>query len=83
MVHPLVGARVAFGNKSSVLVGVGMSGRGAVELVIAGVALEAGLFLQPDPPGVIVQSLFSAIVIMAIVTTVATPIVLRMLWKPS
>jgi hypothetical protein len=29
-----------------------------------------------------VQSLFSAIVIMALVTTVATPIVLRLLWKP-
>ena len=72
-----------FSRRESVLVGVGMSGRGAVELVIAGVALEAGLFLQPDPPGVIVQSLFSAIVIMAIVTTVATPIVLRILWKPS
>jgi Kef-type K+ transport system membrane component KefB len=57
-----------------------MSGRGAVELIIAGVALEAGLFLQPDPPGLIVQSLFSAIVIMAVVTTVATPIALRLLW---
>ncbi len=70
-----------FTKRESLLVGVGMSGRGAVELVIAGVALEAGLFLQPDPPGVIVQSLFSAIVIMAIVTTVATPIALRLLWK--
>lgn len=69
-----------FSKHESVLVGVGMSGRGAVELVIAGVALEAGLFLQPDPPGLIVQSLFSAIVIMAIVTTVATPIALRLLW---
>ena len=69
-----------FSKKESLLVGVGMSGRGAVELIIAGVALEAGLFLQPDPPGVIVQSLFSAIVIMAIVTTVATPIALRFLW---
>jgi Kef-type K+ transport system membrane component KefB len=70
-----------FSRRESVLVGVGMSGRGAVELIIAGVALEAGLFLQPSPPGVIVQSLFSAIVIMALVTTVATPIVLRLLWK--
>jgi Kef-type K+ transport system membrane component KefB len=69
-----------FSKRESLLVGVGMSGRGAVELVIAGVALEAGLFLQPDPPGAIVQSLFSAIVIMAIVTTVVTPIVLRALW---
>ena len=71
-----------FSRRKSILVGVGMSGRGAVELIIAGVALEAGLFLQPDPPGAIVQSLFSAIVIMALVTTLATPIVLRMLWKP-
>jgi len=71
-----------FSKRESVLVGVGMSGRGAVELIIAGVALEAGLFLQPTPPGEIVQSLFSAIVIMAIVTTVATPIILRLLWEP-
>jgi len=71
-----------FSKRQSVLVGVGMSGRGAVELVIAGVALEAGLFLQPDPPGVIVQGLFSAIVIMALVTTLATPIALRLLWRP-
>ena len=69
-----------FSKQESLLVGVGMSGRGAVELIIAGVALEAGLFLQPDPPGLIVKSLFSAIVIMAIVTTVATPIALRLLW---
>jgi Kef-type K+ transport system membrane component KefB len=69
-----------FSKRESLLVGVGMSGRGAVELIIAGVALEAGLFLQPDPPGLIVQSLFSAIVIMAIVTTVATPVALRLLW---
>ena len=72
-----------FSKRESVLVGVGMSGRGAVDLIIAGVALEAGLFLQPTPPGAIVQSLFSAIVIMAIVTTVATPIALRLLWKPD
>ena len=63
----------------SLVVGVGMSGRGAVELIIAGVALEAGLFLQPSPPGVIVESLFSSVVIMAIVTTVVAPIVLRKL----
>jgi Kef-type K+ transport system membrane component KefB len=69
-----------FSKQESLLVGVGMSGRGAVELIIAGVALEAGLFLQPDPPGLIVQSLFSVIVIMAIVTTVITPITLRVLW---
>ncbi len=65
--------------RESLMVGVGMSGRGAVELIIAGVALEAGLFLLPSPPGVIVESLFSSVVIMAIVTTVVAPIVLRKL----
>ena len=71
-----------FSKRESMLVGIGMSGRGAVELIIAGVALEAGLFSQPTTPDAIVQGLFSAIVIMAIVTTIATPIALRLLWKP-
>ena len=66
-------------KREAVIVGVGMSGRGAVELIVAGVALEAGLFLQPFPVPIIVDSLFSAIVIMALVTTVLTPILLRYL----
>ena len=64
-------------SRESLMVGVGMSGRGAVELIIAGIALEAGLFLQPQPTPAIVESLYSAIVLMALVTTVVTPIVLR------
>lgn len=85
LVSKLVGSGIpaywaGFSKRGSLLVGVGMSGRGAVELVIAGIALEAGLFLQPDPPGAVVGSLFSAIVVMAIVTTIATPVVLRLLW---
>ena len=62
--------------RDSVTVGVAMSGRGAVELIIAGVALQAGLFTHPDPPPPIIQGLFSAIVIMAIVTTIVTPLIL-------
>jgi Kef-type K+ transport system membrane component KefB len=69
--------------RESMMVGIGMSGRGAVELIVAGVALEAGLFLQPYPTPVIVESLYSAIVIMALVTTVATPIFLRWLASSS
>ena len=64
-------------KRESLMVGVGMSGRGAVELIVAGIALEAGLFLHPQPTPVIVESLFSAIVLMALVTTIVTPIVLR------
>ena len=71
-----------FSKRESIMVGIGMSGRGAVELIVAGVALEAGLFLQPTTPDPIVHSLFSAIVIMAIVTTIVTPVALRLLWKP-
>jgi len=66
-------------RQKSLMVGVGMSGRGAIELIIAGVALEAGLFLQPSPPPPIVQSLYSSIVIMALVTTIVAPIVLHWL----
>lgn len=66
-------------KRESLMVGVGMSGRGAVELIVAGVALEAGLFSRPEPTPVIVESLFSAIVIMALVTTIITPIALRWL----
>ena len=65
--------------RDSITVGVAMSGRGAVELIIAGVALQAGLFNHPVPPPPIIQGLFSAIVIMAIVTTVATPLLLSRL----
>ena len=70
---------VGLSRHESMMVGVGMSGRGAVELIVAGVALEAGLFLQPSPPPPVVQSLYSSIVIMALVTTLVAPIVLHWL----
>lgn len=70
---------VGLSKHDSMMVGVGMSGRGAVELIVAGVALEAGLFLQPSPPPPLVQGLYSSIVIMALVTTLVTPIALRWL----
>jgi Kef-type K+ transport system membrane component KefB len=73
---------VGLSKRESVAVGVGMSGRGAVELIVAGIALEAGLFLQPSPTPVLIQSLFSAIVIMALVTTILAPIFLRWLISP-
>lgn len=70
---------VGMSRVEAMMVGVGMSGRGAVELIVAGVALEAGLFLYPSPPPPIVSSLYSSIVIMALVTTVLTPLLLRRL----
>ena len=54
-----------------------MSPRGAVELVIAGIALEAGLFDTITEGYPVVENLFSAVVIMAVVTTVVSPIILQ------
>lgn len=65
------------GTRDALTVGVGMSGRGAVELVVADVALRAGLFTAPDPAPPVVASLFSAVVIMAIATTLLMPIGLK------
>lgn len=63
--------------RKSTAVGVGMSGRGAVEIVVASIALQAGLFAQGagDPH---VANLFSALVITAVVTTAATPLLLQL-----
>jgi len=63
-------------RRDSVAVGVGMSARGAVELIIANIALQAGLFTRPEPTPLVVQHLFSAIVIVALVTTIVSPFAL-------
>jgi len=87
-VGKLVGAGVparamGFSTRDAAAIGAAMSARGAVELIIAGIALEAGLFQHPDPAPPIVSQLFSAVVIMALVTTLATPLVLRPLLAPK
>lgn len=68
---------LGYNRREAMAVGVGMSARGAVELIIADIALRAGLFTQPDPVPEIVANLFSAVVIMAVVTTVLTPLLLK------
>lgn len=40
---------LGFDRRESLAIGAGMSARGAVELIIAGIALRAGLFAHPDP----------------------------------
>lgn len=65
-------------TKQSLVIGNAMNARGAVELIIADIALRAGLFELPGN-SVIIQNLFSAVVIMAIVTTLITPVVLKRL----
>jgi Kef-type K+ transport system membrane component KefB len=83
-VGKLAGAGLAarasgFSGRESLAVGSAMNARGAVEIIIADIALRAGLFDHPDPTPPAIDYLFSAIVIMAIVTTLSTPIALRWL----
>ena len=66
-------------TRDSTTIGLGMSARGAVEVIIADIALRAGLFSHPKPTPRFVSHLFSAVVIMAIVTTLFAPVALRML----
>lgn len=70
-------------KRDALAVGVGMSARGAVELVIADIALRAGVFSKPVPVPPIVENLFSAIVIVAVVTTLATPFALKRVFARS
>lgn len=64
-------------RRESMAVGIGMSARGAVELVIAGIALNAGLFDMNGGDTRITESLFSSIVIMAVVTTLMVPVLMK------
>lgn len=75
----LVARICGFTNRQSVGIGAAMNARGAVEIIIAGIALRAGLFEHPQPSPPAIEHLFSAVVIMAIVTTLATPIALQRL----
>ncbi len=72
-VGKIVGTAVfymASGNgwREGLTIGGGMNGRGAVEIIIAGIALEMGI---------ITQELFSILVFMAIFTTATVPFLLK------
>jgi Kef-type K+ transport system membrane component KefB len=70
-----VPARLAgLSPRDAAAVGIGMSDRGAVTLVVASIALQAGLFDQPHE---LVANLFSALVIIAAVTAMVMPVALR------
>jgi Kef-type K+ transport system membrane component KefB len=76
-----LGARL-FGHtpRESVIIGYGMNGRGAVELVVAAVVIElsndllaSGVISEP----LLTQEQFSALVLMAFITTLITPVLLK------
>ncbi|TQV77155.1 cation:proton antiporter [Aliikangiella marina] len=78
-----IAAKIAgLNNKESAAVGAGMSARGAVELVIADIALTAGLF-DNGADSLVVDNVFSAIVLMAVITTLVTPILLKRIYGSS
>ena len=68
------------GRHEALAVGIGMSARGAVELVIIRIAWDAGLFAGV-PKNPVAEHLFSALILMAVITTLITPIALRRLLK--
>jgi Kef-type K+ transport system membrane component KefB len=70
-------------RREALALGTAMSVRGAIELIVADIALRAGLFYKPYPPPPIVEYMFSAIVIVAVVTTLAVPLMLRPLLAAS
>jgi monovalent cation:proton antiporter-2 (CPA2) family protein len=61
-----------FSIKESLRVGVGMMSRGEVALIVASIALASGI-LSKD--------VFSVMIIMILITTLATPVLLRYLFK--
>ncbi|MBI2446056.1 cation:proton antiporter [Candidatus Micrarchaeota archaeon] len=66
-----LGVRVSGGTwKHGVIVGFGVSSKGDVELVIASLALSAGIIAAP---------LFNALVFMSLATTLVSPVAFRML----
>ena len=82
MVGKIVGAGLpalwsGLSKNESLAVGVGMSARGAVELVVLSIAYERGFFDVPSAQDGLVAHLFSALIIVGVVTTVMAPILLR------
>lgn len=61
-----------FSNKDALRIGVGMMSRGEVALIVAQKGASAGI---------IQSSLFAAVIVLVIVSTIATPILLKLLYK--
>ncbi len=68
---------IGLSMREATAVGIGMNARGAVELIIADIAMGAGMFSVPEPASPVIENMFSAVVIMAIVTTLVTPPALK------
>ena len=65
-------------RREALAVGFGMSTRGAVELVVLSLAWQAGLFSTEANGNPVVGNLFSALVLVGVITTLVAPIFLRL-----
>lgn len=74
---------VGLSKRHALAVGVGLSGRGGVDLIVASIALKAGVFSVANGDHPILANLFSALVLTAIITTLLVPILLRWILQPS
>ena len=61
-------------NRDSLIVGIGMSPRGEVAMIVALLALQQNIIEQPS---------FVVIILMSLITTLIAPIVLRQIMKTT
>ncbi len=70
-----LGARLGgFTSREALRVGMGMVSRGEVGLIVASVGIREGI---------IPQEVFSVVVILVLLTTLASPVLLRLVFRPS
>lgn len=68
----LMGRLCRFNNKDSLKIGIGMMTRGEVALIVAQKGLDAGI---------LEQQYFAAVILLIIVSSIATPILLKLLYR--
>lgn len=66
--------------RDAALIGMAMNARGAVGLIVAGIALDAGLFAY-EGESALIENLFSTVVLVVIVTTVVSPVGMRFILR--
>lgn len=84
IVGKLVGAGVpallnGLSPRDAAAVGAGLSSRGGVEMVVLSIAYEAGVFVTESGAAPVVTHLFSTLIIVAVATTMLSPVMLRRL----
>jgi Na+:H+ antiporter len=74
---------LSFDNRQSAIIGISMSARGVVELVILDIAYEEGVFSGEGMQDTIGISLLSTLIIVSILTTILAPVFLQIVLRKS